>query len=236
MVADYTKGKIYTIRCKTNPEHIYVGATIQPLAKRWGGHKVYLSKYPWRLIYKTINTDILGIQNWYIELYEDFPCERKEQLDKKEGEIIRLIGTLNKNIPGRTDEEYYQDNKENILKNLKEFYKNNKEKILEKRKIHTQIEDVNKRIREKKKEYRTAHQKEWGIMCECECGLMIRKISLDIHKTTIKHKTYLDAKNNNIDLSIGKITCDCGCLIQTRFFNDHKKTKKHIKLMEELTI
>jgi hypothetical protein len=30
--------------------------------------------------------------NWYIELYEVCPCENREQLCKREGEIIRLIG------------------------------------------------------------------------------------------------------------------------------------------------
>ena len=36
---DYTKGKIYTIRCKTDDTLIYVGSTIQPLSVRFGGHK-----------------------------------------------------------------------------------------------------------------------------------------------------------------------------------------------------
>lgn len=36
---DYSNGKIYTIRCYSNPNHIYVGSTTQPLSKRFGGHK-----------------------------------------------------------------------------------------------------------------------------------------------------------------------------------------------------
>ena len=47
----------------------------------------------------------------YIELYEDYPTERKEQLNKREEEIIRKIGTLNKYIPCSTYKEYYDDNK-----------------------------------------------------------------------------------------------------------------------------
>jgi len=34
--------------------------------------------------------------DWYLELCQDFPCERKEQLKKREDEVIRDIGTLNK--------------------------------------------------------------------------------------------------------------------------------------------
>ena len=66
--------------------------------------------------------------DWYIELFEDFPCERKEQLDKREGELIRQIGTLNKRIEGRTQKEYREDNKEKILQSMKEYREKNKEK------------------------------------------------------------------------------------------------------------
>ena len=36
--------------------------------------------------------------DWYIELYEDFPCERRKQLLEREGEIIRKIGTLKQDV------------------------------------------------------------------------------------------------------------------------------------------
>jgi hypothetical protein len=61
--------------------------------------------------------------NWYIELYENFPCDNKEQLNKREGEIIREIATLSKNIAGRTIKEYYEQNKENILEKKKNTIK-----------------------------------------------------------------------------------------------------------------
>ena len=57
-------------------------------------------------------------------MYENYPCENKEQLNKREGEIIREIGTVNKQIAGRTYKEYYEDN----------YYEKNKEKIAEQRK------------------------------------------------------------------------------------------------------
>jgi hypothetical protein len=63
---DYSKGKIYTVRCRNDTSLIYVGSTIQPLAKRWGQHKSDSLKLPERLIYKTINKNW---SNWYIELY-----------------------------------------------------------------------------------------------------------------------------------------------------------------------
>jgi hypothetical protein len=48
------------------------------------------------------------MKDWYIELYEDYICERKEQLTQREGQVIREIGTLNKLIAGRTKQEYHK--------------------------------------------------------------------------------------------------------------------------------
>ena len=32
---------------------------------------------------------------WYIELYENYPCANIEEILKRENEVIREIGTLN---------------------------------------------------------------------------------------------------------------------------------------------
>ena len=73
--------------------------------------------------------------DWYIELFEDFQTERKEQLNKREGEIIREIGTLNKNIAGRTNKEY-----------KKEYEKNNKDKKEHDKEYNQKNEDKRKNI------------------------------------------------------------------------------------------
>jgi hypothetical protein len=66
--------------------------------------------------------------DWYIELYENYPCENKEQLNKREGEIIREIGTENKTVTRRTHKEYYETNKGKLLDKMKEYRQNNKGK------------------------------------------------------------------------------------------------------------
>ena len=99
---NYKNGKIYTIRCKTDTSLIYVGSTTEKLTTRMAKHR-HDSKKPQTLpFYKQIK----DWNDWYIELYEDFPCERKDQLEKREGEIIRMIGTLNKLIPGSREDNY----------------------------------------------------------------------------------------------------------------------------------
>jgi ribosomal protein S27AE len=54
-------------------------------------------------------------------------------LTKKERYYIDSIDCINKIIPGRTDKEYYSDNKEKI----KQYYSDNKEKIREKQSVTT---------------------------------------------------------------------------------------------------
>ena len=72
--------------------------------------------------------------DWYIELFEDYPCENKEQLNRREGQIIREIGTLNKKIAGRTGTEYRRDNAEKKNEYSKQYNLANYEKIKEKKK------------------------------------------------------------------------------------------------------
>ncbi len=128
----YQNGKIYTIRYKDDDDLIYVGSTIQPLYKRWFTHKNKCLNEKDKayniLLYRKIR-ETNNINDWYIELYEDYPTSNKENLLKREGEVIREIGTLNKNIAGRTNKEfckqYYNDNKESF----KQYRDNNKEKM-----------------------------------------------------------------------------------------------------------
>jgi hypothetical protein len=110
---DYLKGKIYTIRCRNDPSLIYVGSTIQSLAKRLGGHKkdsINKTKYPNHQLYSKIE----DWNDWYIELYLNYPCNSVEELRQKEGEVLREIGTLNRCIAGRTRQEWKKENPDKL--------------------------------------------------------------------------------------------------------------------------
>jgi hypothetical protein len=199
---DYNKGKIYTIRSKTDDTLIYVGSTIQQLSVRIGGHKIKSRdiKYQNRLIYKTINNNW---DNWYIELYEEYPCENKEQLCKREGEVIREIGTLNVVVAGRTRKEYREENKEQITEHKKEYYENNKEQITDKHKIYYEenkdkilnyAKDYGKIYYEQNKDKILLQKKE---RITCECGIICNKSNLSIHKKSPQHIQLLDPLNIN---------------------------------------
>ena len=152
MPTDYSKGKIYTIKCKTDDTKIYVGSTTQTLLRRFSNHKKD-SKTVNNKLYKEINNNW---NNWYIELYQDFPCNYKNKLLKYEGEIIKLIGTLNDRIAGRTKKECYNDNAEIIKEKTKQYRINNVEKIKEYNKQYRidnakKFNEYNKQYRLKKK-------------------------------------------------------------------------------------
>ena len=76
----YKNGKIYTIRYRNDDSLIYVGSTTQPLYKRFSVHKAHskISEKENVQLYQKFNTT--DTNDWYIELYEDYPCERREQL------------------------------------------------------------------------------------------------------------------------------------------------------------
>jgi hypothetical protein len=156
----YKNGKIYSIRNINDDTLIYVGSTIGPLYKRFSQHKSNSknSKYENTHLYIKMNES--DINDWYIELFEDFPCERKEQLTQREGQIIRQIATLNKNIPGRTKEEWREANKDKVIEYAKEYKKANKEQILINAK---EYREANK---DKAKEYREANKDIMRIYCK----------------------------------------------------------------------
>ena len=93
---DYKQGKIYTVRCKTDETHIYVGCTTQSLVDK-NKYLVYFYNH----ICGLPLFDTWYIDNWYIELFENFPCQNKEQLKRRKREVIREIGMINKQIDER---------------------------------------------------------------------------------------------------------------------------------------
>jgi hypothetical protein len=89
---DYQNGKIYSIRSRSNLDLVYVGSTTQPLSKRFGEHKKQSNKI------KT-SKKIIDLGDAYIELIENFSCNSKEELLKREGEIMRSMDCVNKCNP-----------------------------------------------------------------------------------------------------------------------------------------
>jgi len=115
---DYSKGKIYKL-WSPSKNLVYYGSTTQTLSQRLTDHK---KKHNDCCSYL-----IMECEDYKIELLEEYPCNNKEQLEKKEAEYQKNNECINLKIARRNQKEYYQDNKEKRLQQNKEWAKNNKE-------------------------------------------------------------------------------------------------------------
>ena len=93
--------------------------------------------------------DLYGVDNCKIELIEDYPCESKALLVKREGHHIRHEECVNKCVAGRTRMEYQDDHKEHQQEYHKNYRETNKNKI----------QAYAKAYHEANKEKRQAHRK-----------------------------------------------------------------------------
>ncbi len=141
----YKRGMIYTIRNIKDDAMIYVGSTINNLSKRFDNHKRDCKAGLAVNLYSHIVDN--DWTDWYIELYEAYPCNNKKELNRREGQVIREIGTINKCIAGRTMKEWHEDNPEYN----KEYRENNADKLKEKRKIY--YENNADKVKETRKKY-----------------------------------------------------------------------------------
>jgi hypothetical protein len=102
------------------------------LAKRLYEHKKYFKSWTnqtgWARYYTSC--EIVKYPDCYIELVENFPCTSKSELEKREGEVVRsATNSVNKCIPGRTQAEWHQDNRDTRLAQMKQYQAINKDKI-----------------------------------------------------------------------------------------------------------
>jgi len=121
MVVNYNNGKIYKI-INENCETVYIGSTTQSLCQRYTRHN-----------HKAPNHKIILIEN--------YSCNSKEELCKREQEIIdehslllnkyRAFGideSRRKEYKIKHYKEYREQNKDKIKQKQKEYRENNKEK------------------------------------------------------------------------------------------------------------
>ena len=160
---DYKNGKIYSIRSFQTDKY-YIGSTTQSLSKRLSKHgrdykiwckdnnKSFLTSY-----------EILKFGDAYIELIEICECNTKDELQKREGELIRKFKNdiVNICIPKRTDAEYREDNK--LI------------------------------LSEKSKQYKDEHRALINAKTQCSCGCVVAKSKLKRHKESQKHNDFIAA-------------------------------------------
>jgi len=203
-MVNYQLAKIYQIICNTTGKK-YIGATCQKkLCTRLAHH---VSKNN-----KTSSKEIIEGRNYEMVLIESYPCSSKDELHQRERFYIQSMECVNKNIPGRTKQEYmkdhyvenkeqirekqkdyYDENKVDILKQHKDYYDENKSDILKQRKDHY----VNNReqILKQKKDYRLKNRE--IINKKQREKRQVKKITPEDHRA--ERREYWQSKKDSIN-------------------------------------
>lgn len=149
----YSTGKVYKLVNSVDNE-IYVGSTCKKLTDRLTDHKKK-AKVRNSKVYKHLTQ--IGWNNVSIELLENFACESKDELLKRERYYIdELKSSLNTVLPTRTPKEYKQQHKEKLLESNRKWEQDNREK----RKAQSLIVRQNNRqkLADRSKEYYNANK------------------------------------------------------------------------------
>ena len=194
----YEKAKIYKI-WSMRGDLIYIGSTCKEYLsqrmvahrddyKRWkkGTHS-YMSSF--KLF------DEYDVENCFIELLEAKSCNSKDELRQLEGQYIRNLVCVNKNIAGRTNLEYTEDNREHI----KQYRQDNKERTKKYNDKYREdnkekIKELNDKYRENNKEKISKHKKE---KITCDCGVSFTQCHKSRHLKTVKHCQFIESQINN---------------------------------------
>ena len=157
----YYNGKIYKITSE-HTDDIYIGSTIQSLHTRLNEHKNNKIK-------SIVSHKLFELGECKIELIEEYPCDNRQQLAKREGEhILNNKNCINKNISGRTKKE------------------GNRIDYLNKREHYLELARKNKI---KNKEHIQAQYKE---KFKCECGGHYTRYHKNRHLKTTKHIQFMN--------------------------------------------
>ena len=125
---DYQKGKIYKLYSPSK-NLVYYGSTTETISRRLSKHLTDYNRYNNKITTRYVNSfKILECPDYKIELVEDYPCNNRQQLCKKEGEYIKANECVNKCVAGRTGYEWYQDNYDYKKEYYKQYRDENRDK------------------------------------------------------------------------------------------------------------
>jgi hypothetical protein len=218
MVVNYQDGKIYCIRSHQTDD-IYIGSTTQPLSVRMAGHRRHYKHWKEGKMHYVTSFQLLEYDDCYIELIEEYPCDSKMELERREGQLIREMDCVNKCIVGRTQKEYAEEHKERRLQQSKEWREANREKLKQYQKQYQQ--DNKEHIAQQSKEWREANREKLK---------QYQKQYHQANKEQILHqkKQYYEDNREKITQRMKeKLTCECGGVHSRMHKARHERSKKH---------
>jgi hypothetical protein len=191
--------------------------------------------------------DVMKFEDAKIELLEETVCKSYQEMILLKAPYIRSMKTVNRSVPGRTEKEYRQVNREKINARKREL---RAEKKLLAEPIVSEVAELispHERYLEYQKAYRESHKDEIHAkrteVITCECGRQCSRHHLQDHRRTDLHQRLMQelagtaepvlepVAKSPVDRS-EKTTCECGCVITRYNLASHRKTKKHAELMK----
>jgi len=167
---NYQNGKVYKIISLSNPDILpYYGSTTQRLCSRMVEHRNVYKKNPCK------SKSLIECGDAKIVLIENYPCNSREELSKKEAEYILNNDCCNKQIPNRTPKEWREEHHDKIRENDKKYYEENRDKI-----------------RERTKQYYLQNRDKILERNSCVCGGKYSKLYKTKHLKTNKHISYIN--------------------------------------------
>lgn len=122
-------GYIYKLTCAESSD-VYYGSTKRKLNERKARHKHAYKRYlNGSNVYYT-SFEIIKYASCQISLVETVKYKNKLELSQCERSYIQNNKCINKNIPSRTKQEWYTDNNQKIKEYSQNYYIQNKESIL----------------------------------------------------------------------------------------------------------
>ena len=113
---DYQKSKIYKIVCNNTGKQ-YIGST----SRKFLSYRLQDHKRDFERGTKITSKEIIAGGNYDIILIENYPCNSKDELHKRERHFIETLECVNKCVPTRTKKEtdkiWRENNKEKIKLN-----------------------------------------------------------------------------------------------------------------------
>jgi hypothetical protein len=241
----FAKGKIYGIYNK-NGVLRYIGSTPQELSARWRDHKGDTKKLNKTAdIFKEMRE--LGIENFYIELIENWPCNNRDELRQREGYWQRQNwdNIANMKIECRTRQERESEPEFIIKKNeySKKHRKENPEmyKAYDKKRSGTEPRlewkrnDYAKNPEKKIQQSQEYRDKVGSIKIKCNCGLIVRTDGLSKHKKKQIHFDVFNIFNNKEKKEPSNekmMICECGLETSIVNIKRHKNTEIHDEIMK----
>ena len=186
---DYNKGKIYAIipngvKLEDTDGDVYIGSTaFVNLQTYFKSHHV--NDYVYKTATKGNKSSKLmfekfGIDGCEIILIENYACENRKELERKEGEYQRKIKCVNIRIAGRNRQEFQIENRDRLreidrLRNL------------------NRLEYNHKRSAEYYQKNKDTISKKASEIFICECGVNYTYRHKERHIKTKKHITLMEA-------------------------------------------